>query len=287
MDFFVLHPESEKIEKVSYKDIDEFGKKETEHGEFEDYRPVTNFAYEKNKEYRSTLLDMQGSPFLLSAIMEKDSDLLLIMLTQPNAYETYAGVQNMQQNVCLSGETIGMPGVFMNGEFVFGTIGFVNMNVKTGQYESVRDEDKSLVKEFMKNCLVKNASRHDRDDEMMCEKVDGLLIKDGSIVSVSVKGDWTLKNKLGIRSHNDMYKRKYDEEHIIYYADGNKDNVFIKGNMYKGPAIIVGYDKNEGICSMSVEEKKVFRKILRDGLVKSDRKIISEVSKGKDNELKK
>ena len=287
MDFFVLHPESDKIEKVLYSDIDEFGKMEAEHSEFEDYRPVTDFAYEKGKEYRSALLDMQGTPFLLSAVMEKDSDLLLIMLTQPNAYESHAGIQDMEQNVCLNGETIGTPGVFMNGEFVFGTIGFVNMNVKTGNYESVTDENKSLIKEFMKNTLVKNASRHNRDNEKMCEKVDGLMIKNGSIVSVSVKGHWTLKDKLGVRSHDDIYRRKYDDEHVIYYADGNRDNVFIKGNMYKGPVVIVGYDKNEGICSMSADEKKEFRKLLRDGLVKNDMKIISEVSKGKEIGLKK
>ena len=194
----MLYPQNNKVEKVSYKNIQEFAEKETEQKEFDDYQFVGDYAYEKGKEYVSKLATIPGSPYGCLVHMEKGSDSVLVMLTQPDAYETYAGKQKMQQNVCLNGETIGVPGVFMNGEFVFGTVGFSRLNLKTGNFDSVQESDKGLIKEFIRNTLVKNGSRRSREMENKEEKIEGVMVKDGVIQNVSVKGHWTLKDKLGI-----------------------------------------------------------------------------------------
>ena len=287
IDFFVLYPQNNKVEKVSYKNIQEFAEKETEQKEFDDYQFVGDYAYEKGKEYNSKLAAIPGSPYGCLVHVEKGSDSVLVMLTQPDAYETYAGKQKMQQNVCLNGETIGVPGVFMNGDFVFGTVGFSRLNLKTGNFDSVQESDKGLIKEFMKNTLVKNGSRRSREMENREEKIEGLMVKDGVIQNVSVKGYWTLKDKLGINCREEVQKKQYNDNYVIVYAEGDKNNIKLGDRTYTGPVAVFKKGRTSDYVSMTIEEKKDFRKILREGMEKKDVTIEVEVSKSNEKKLKR
>lgn len=266
MEFFVLHPESDKLEKVSYKDVEEFGEKETELSGFDSYISVADYAREEGKKYVPRVLEAPGFHQMLWT--EEGQDTGVVMLVQPEAFETSAGVQTMQQNVCLDGETIGVPGVFMNGEFVFGTVGFARLTLQE-DIVSIRDEDEKRISAFLEQSLVKNGARHKRD--MEDGDVEGFIIQNGVLKNATIKGSYDLREQVGIRAHEPLNTEAYNKEVLLIH--GSKGT-----GVYKT-------DNKGHLVSMTDEEKAVLRNELAERLEAGVKEVGIETKTGKEQNL--
>ena len=289
MQFIVLHPEALRPELVEYENVEEMAKHEFEHGEVQK--------------------DRDGLPsgiFLAYHADVESPD--IAMLYQPSATENRADKQDMLQNVCINGETIGVPGVFMNGEFYFGTVAFANykpdyQNMKTNddvpvQLKSASKDDMKYVKQFLNECMVVNGTRHIRveaiAEEQNREPVTVFQVTKTGIKEIQAQGFETMLGVIGMRPHllpetatefnghkDYMLFNKGEGDVVLECKVGDKVLRATEGS------VLAKSDDYLRFLPMASSEKQQMRKELSECLInmKASVDISSDTTKGKERTI--